>query len=112
MAEVKKPVAVAKKAEDKKVETVKKAAPVKKAATTAKKPATTKTAAKKAETKEVVFVQFDDREVELAGLIERAKEAYKAAGKNDEAKDVKVYVNVAEKMVYYVVNDFAGSFEA
>lgn len=142
MAEVKKaaakPVAVAKKVEVKaepvkkeevKTEAVKKAEPAKKAATAVKKAATAvkkaapakkaatavkKVAApKKAEAASVnVFVQFDDREITMAGLIERANEAYKAAGHKDAAKKVDVYVNVAEKMVYYVADDFAGSFEA
>ena len=129
MAEVKKaaakPVAVAKKVEVKaepvkkeetKTEAVKKAEPAKKAATAVKKAAPAKKAAapaKKAETASAnVFVQFDDREITMSGLIERANEAYKAAGHKDAAKKVDVYVNVAEKMVYYVADDFAGSFEA
>ena len=137
MAETKKPVAVAKKVEAKKVEAKKVEAVVEKKVeavaakpvekkvaakktTAAKKPAAAKkaepakkaTAAKKTAVSTKVMVQFDDREVDLEGLVARAAEAYKAAGHKTAAKDIKVYVNVNEKMVYYVADDYAGSFEA
>ena len=78
------------------METVKKA--------TAKKPA-----AKKIEEK--VFIQFNQKEATPALLIERAKEAWIAAGgKKSEIKSVAVYLKPEESMVYYVINDSAGSF--
>ena len=130
MAEAKKPVAVAKKAEVKKTEV--KAAPVveekkvvesPKAATkktTAKKAAapkaaaekkapakktTTKTAAKKTEAKASLFVQFQGRDYSEETLISMAKEAYVAAGNKDALKTINVYANVDDQVAYYVAND-------
>ena len=161
MAEVKKPVAVAPKADEKKAEpvavkaepvaekkaavkkavaakktvkkaaavqtkvaakkTVKKAVAVQKAATVqtkvAAKKAAVKTkvaakkAAKKVDTKTKMVVQFDGADLfDTEALKARAIKDYKKATKSD-AKKMDIYVNVNEKMVYYVVDDFNGSFE-
>ena len=68
-----------------------------------------KPAAKKI--KEKVFIQFNQKEATPALLIERAKEAWIAAGgKKSEIKSVAVYLKPEESMVYYVINDSAGSF--
>ena len=76
---------------------------------TVKKAAAKKPAAKKIEEK--VFIQFDQEEATPALLIERAKEAWIAAGgKKSEIKSVAVYLKPEEGMVYYVINDSAGSF--
>ena len=135
MAEVKKPVAVAKKAEVKKEEVkaapvavkaeekkpaaapkaVAKKAPAKKVAAPAKKAAAPKTAAKKAaapakkvETKASLYVQFQGRDYSEETLIKMAKDAYKAAGKKEALKTINVYANVDDQVAYYVAN---GSFE-
>lgn len=133
MAEVKKPVAVAKKAEVKKEEV--KAAPaavkaeVKKPAAApkavakkapAKKAEPAKKAAPKAETKKAaapakkeevkasLFVQFQGRDYAEETLIKMAKESYKATGKKEALKTLNVYANVDDQVAYYVAN---GSFE-
>ena len=76
--------------------------------------ADTKAAAKKPAAKKIeekVFIQFDQKEATPALLIERAKEAWIAAGgKKSEIKSVAVYLKPEEGMVYYVINDSAGSF--
>ena len=72
-------------------------------------------AAKKTTVKKIaeVFVQYGDKEIKTADLIEKAKADYVAAGnKKINAKDVKVYVKPEESMAYYVINgDFTGNFE-
>ena len=53
----------------------------------------------------------NQKEAAPALLIERAKEAWIAAGgKKSEIKSVAVYLKPEEGMVYYVINDSAGSF--
>ena len=130
MAEVKKPVAVAPASADKKAEPAAavKAAPVaaakkpavKKAAAkpaaAAKKPAaakktTAKKATKKVDTKANIVVQFDGADLFAADALKaRAVKDYKKATKSD-AKKMDIYVNVNEKKVYYVVDEFNGSFD-
>ena len=134
MAEVKKPVAVAPKAEEKKVESVaavkaepvaeKKAAvkkpAVKKAA--AKKPAVKKAAAKpavkKAATKKVavkasIQLEFDggNIKVDVDKLASRAAKDYKKNFKAD-AKKIEIYINADERKIYYVADGNSGSFDA
>ncbi|MCR4807528.1 MAG: DUF6465 family protein [Lachnospiraceae bacterium] len=131
MAETKKPVAVAPAAEKKaepaaaakkpavkkaatKKEAVKKTVAAKPAAAkkTAAKPAAAKKApAKKVETKATMVVQFDGADLfDADALKARAIKDYKKNTKED-AKKMDIYVNVNEKMVYYVVDDYNGSFE-
>ncbi|MBQ9898349.1 MAG: hypothetical protein IJM44_02710 [Ruminococcus sp.] len=87
-----------------------KKAPAKKAA--AKKPAAKKPAAKKPAAKktvvaqENVYVQFMGNEYTSADLIAKAK---KASGVK-APKKVDVYVKPEDNMVYYVVDNNAGSF--
>ena len=93
---------------------VKKAAAAKPAA--AKKPATAKKATakkatKKVDTKANIVVQFDGADLFAADALKaRAVKDYKKATKSD-AKKMDIYVNVNEKKVYYVVDDFNGSFD-
>lgn len=132
MAEVKKPVAVAKKAEVKKPEVKKaevkavapvaataapakkveaKKAPAKKA-TTAKKAPAKKAATKKVETKASLFVQFQGRDYAEATLVKMAKDAYKKAGNKDALKTINVYANIDDQVAYYVANGTVeGKFE-
>ncbi len=93
---------------------VKKAAAAKPAA--AKKPATAKKATakkatKKVDTKANIVVQFDGADLFAADALKaRAVKDYKKATKSD-AKKMDIYVNVNEKKVYYVVDEFNGSFD-
>lgn len=82
------------------------------AAKKATKAATTRKTADKVSEK--VFVQFAGKEATSALLIQRSKEAWIAeGGKAEDIKNVSVYVKFEENkcMVYYVINDSAGSFE-
>jgi hypothetical protein len=109
---VKKPAAkktVAKKPAVKKAVAKKETAVKKEAA--AKKPAAKKAATKKVATKATIELQFDDRNLDVDKLAARAAKDYKKNTKAD-AKKIEIYVNVAEKMVYYVADGFNGSFEA
>ena len=86
---------------------------VKKAAAkpAAKKPATKKAAAKKVDTKANIVVQFDGADLFNADALKtRAVKDYKKQTKSD-AKKIDIYVNVNEKKVYYVVDEFNGSFD-
>ncbi len=97
----------AKKAAAAKKPAVKKAA-AKPAA--AKKPAAKK-ATKKVDTKANIVVQFDGADLFAADALKaRAVKDYKKATKTD-AKKMDIYVNVNEKKVYYVVDEFNGSFD-
>ena len=132
MAEVKKPVAVAPKAEEKKVETVaavkaepaaeKKVAAVKKAAAkkpavkkaaAAKKPAAKKAAAKKVAVKASIQLEFDggNIKVDVDKLASRAAKDYKKNFKAD-AKKIEIYINADERKIYYVADGNSGSFDA
>lgn len=91
--------------------------PKKKAAAkkTAEKPAAPKAArAKKAaaiSTK--VVVELMDKSADSATLVERAKEDWTAKGNAlEDVKELALYINATEGMVYYVVNDdyLSGSF--
>ncbi|MCR5507859.1 MAG: DUF6465 family protein [Lachnospiraceae bacterium] len=76
----------------------------------AKKPAAKK-ATKKVVVKSTIELQFDDRNVDVDKLVSRAAKDYKKINKAD-AKKIDIYVNAAEKMVYYVADGVNGSFEA
>lgn len=96
------------------------------AKTTEKKPAakTTKTAAAKAPKKTAastrktavktkVVVELDSKSATSDVLIERAKEDWVKKGNAlSDIKELAVYINASEGMVYYVVNDdyLSGSF--
>ena len=106
-----------KKEEPKKIEAVtpvalveaseeKEAAPKKK---TSRKPA-----AKKAEKKEDVILQFGGREINDKDLVARVNEIWtKDLGKKAaDLKDMRIYVKPEEYTAYYVINDdITGSFD-
>lgn len=100
--------AAAAPAEEKKAAAPKKTAAKKAAApkkTAEKKaPAEKKTAAKKAS--ENVYVQYQGAEITSADLIAKAKDVSGVKS----PKTVNVYVKPEENMVYYVVDNNAGSF--
>ena len=88
-----------------------------KAAATVKKEAEKAVAAKQAhaaEAKQTVVLQYLGKEIPYSELVDRAVDAWKAAGKDEAAlKEVKVYVKPEENKAYYVLNDGEeiGSFD-
>ena len=78
------------------------AAKAKKTAT--KAAAKTKAAVEKATEKDVIFVEFADKQVDVAALAEAAKADYKAKG-HRAPKAVKLYIKPDEGVAYYTVND-------
>ena len=78
------------------------AAKAKKTAT--KAAAKTKAAVEKAAEKDVVFVEFADKQLDVAALVEAAKADYKAKG-HRAPKAVKLYIKPEEGVAYYTVND-------
>lgn len=100
---------MAKKATTKKAteaaETTAKAA-VKAVETTAKKAAA---AVKKVED---VFVQYGEKEVKVAEVVDQAKAAFKEANGRKAIKTVQVYVKPEENAAYYVINsEFTGKID-
>ena len=91
--------------------TVKKAAEavdttVKAAETTVKKAAA---AVKKVED---VFVQYGEKEVKVAEVVEAAKAAFKEANGRKAIKVLQVYVKPEENAAYYVINsEFTGKLD-
>lgn len=78
-----------------------------------KKTAAKTTRAKKAAISTKVVVELMDKSADSATLIERAKEDWVAKGNSlEDVKDLALYINASEGMVYYVVNDdyLSGSF--
>ncbi len=78
------------------------AAKAKKTAT--KAAAKTKAAVEKATEKDVVFVEFADKQIDVAALVEAAKADYKNKG-HRAPKAVKLYIKPEEGVAYYTVND-------
>lgn len=126
MAEVKKPVAAAKKAETKTTATAKKVeakkaevkaevkAVAEKKVAAAKKTvaAAKKTVAKKVEVKSSLNVQFAGKDYKEADLIKMAKDAYKKSGNKEVLKKINVYANIDDQVAYYVANgSIEGKFE-
>ena len=72
-----------------------------------------KTAAKKVEKKDEVFVQFAGEEYAVAEVMEKAKAAYVAEGHRASAvKSVRLYIKPEERKAYYVINEkAAGSID-
>jgi len=64
----------------------------------------TKAAVEKAAEKDVVFVEFADKQLDVASLVEAAKADYKAKG-HRAPKAVKLYIKPEEGVAYYTVND-------
>ena len=78
-----------------------------------KKAAATKKAAKKSEIATKVVIELADNSASADTLVERAKEDWAAKGNAlEDIKELALYVNATEGMVYYVVNDdyLSGSF--
>lgn len=80
-----------------------------------KKPAAKKTTAKKAaEKKEVnteVYVQFAGKELCTKDAVEKVKAAWTEAGnKEEDLKDIKLYIKPEDNGVYYVINDDVKGF--
>jgi len=109
-----------KKAAEKKAAVEKKAADVKEVAaevkeaaaktktaakkTAAKAAAKTKAVVEKAAEKDVIYLEFADKQIDVAALVEAAKEDYKAKG-HRAPKSVKLYIKPEEGVAYYTVND-------
>jgi hypothetical protein len=81
-------------------------AAVKAVETTAKKAAA---AVKKTED---VFVQYGEKEVKVAEIVDTAKAAFKEANGRKAIKTVEVYVKPEESAAYYVINsEFTGKVD-
>ena len=78
------------------------AAKAKKTAT--KAAAKTKAAVEKAAEKDVIYVEFGDKQIDVAALVEAAKADFKAKG-HRAPKTVKLYIKPDEGVAYYTVND-------
>ncbi|MBQ8921406.1 MAG: hypothetical protein IJ060_04500 [Oscillospiraceae bacterium] len=79
----------------------------------AEKPARAKKAAKTEKIETKVVIELGDKSASSESLITRAKEDWTGKGNSlDEVKELALYINAAEGMVYYVVNDdyLSGSF--
>ena len=93
--------------------TVKKAADTAVQKTAAVKKSAAEKKAKKAEIATKVVIELADNSASSDTLIERAKEDWAAKGNAlADIKELALYVNASEGMVYYVVNDdyLSGSF--
>ena len=81
-------------------------AAVKAVETTAKKAAA---AVKKTED---VFVQYGEKEVKVAEIVDTAKAAFKEANGRKAIKTIEVYVKPEESAAYYVINsEFTGKVD-
>lgn len=59
-----------------------------------------------------VILQYQGADVDVNGLIETAKAAFKTAHKRTRILDLKLYLKPEERAAYYVVNDtFDGKIE-
>lgn len=100
----------------KKEEAVKKETPAKKTAVkkeTAVKAPARKTAAKKAELKSELHIQFGGKSYSQEDLVKIAKDVWKydLKQKAGDLKSIEVYVKPEENVAYYVMNgEFTGSF--
>lgn len=75
---------------------------------------TTAQAAKKTPAKKVeeVFVQYGEKEVKIAELVDTAKAAFREANGRKAINVVQVYVKPDENAAYYVINNvFTGKIE-
>ena len=109
----KKPAA-AKKAEPKKATVKKETKPAAKKATAAKKPATKKAAAPKEDVKTNIVLQYGDRAVSYADLVQNAKNKfqYDMGGDAEAVKKINLYVKPEENKVYFVMdNKVQGSYD-
>lgn len=102
--------AVAEKATVKAKETAAKAkktaskAAAKTKATASKAASKAKTTATKVLEKDVIVVEYGDKQIDVAAVVEAAKADYKAKG-HRAPKTVKVYIKPEDGVAYYTVND-------
>lgn len=61
-------------------------------------------AAEAAVVKPDVYVQFYGRQVEVAQVVEKAKEDFKS-GSKEPIRSLKLYIKPEDNMAYYVIND-------
>ena len=52
-----------------------------------------------------VYVQYQESEVEVDELIERAREVFREEHKRTPIKELRLYVKPEERAAYYVIND-------
>ena len=57
-----------------------------------------------------VYVQWDEVELDMNEVVEKAKAAFKQENKG-AIQTCRVYIKPQEKMAYYVINDIAGKVE-
>lgn len=65
------------------------------------------------EKKQEVYVQFNDKEVNMKDVLERVEEIWTKDMENkaEDLKDVKVYLKIEDNAAYFVINgDITGSF--
>ena len=61
---------------------------------------------------EEVFVQYGEKEVKIAAVVDAAKAAFKEANGRKAIKTVQVYVKPEENAAYYVINsEFTGKID-
>lgn len=61
---------------------------------------------------EEVFVQYGEKEVKVAEIVDTAKAAFKEANGRKAIKTVQVYVKPEENAAYYVINsEFTGKID-
>lgn len=53
----------------------------------------------------VLILQYQGDDVDLRGLVENAKAAFKGQHKRTRITDMKIYIKPEERAAYYVVND-------
>lgn len=87
-----------------KTKTVAKDTAAKAKKTASKAAAKTKAAVEKATEKDVIFVEYGDKQLDVAALAEAAKADYKSKG-HRAPKAVKLYIKPEEGVAYYTVND-------
>lgn len=86
-----------------KTKTVAKGTAAKAKKTATKAAAKTKAAVEKATEKDAIFVEYADKQLDVAALVEAAKADYKAKG-HRAPKAVKLYIKPEEGVAYYTVN--------
>ena len=73
---------------------------------------TAKKAAAAVKKTEDVFVQYGEKEVKVAEIVDTAKAAFKEANGRKAIKTVEVYVKPEESAAYYVINsEFTGKVD-
>lgn len=71
-----------------------------------------KTVAKAAPMKPELYVQYDFNQIDISGVVDAAKAAFKAEHSRVAVKSCKIYVKPQERAAYYVINDdFTGKLD-